>query len=481
MSTHLPTRRLIAVGILGAIVAGDLVAQRGRRGFRRPRPGTTTNTPPPAPKAEKKDIKNYTAITGGTVYVGTGQVIHRATVLLGDSKIIKIGPGIEIPEKAKVIDATGKYVSPGFVIVAARGMGSGSTSDNPADSVNPFDPQMKMGLAAGITSFLSSGGSGNSTPGGTSAVFKCAYGDLKGMVLMHGNVLKMSVPLTMAKMKSFRDLVAKVVKYKAEKDAYDAKAAASGNRENPTRGRTTGRPPSGGTGGRPTGGTTGRAARRGGGAPKPPSGTENILKIMDGKAKLWIRCARGFDNDRIRQAMTIAKLLGVGVVLEDPTTGWSIPEEIAATGSMVVLTPRANVAPDPADPDHTGSNIAMAKILSDVGVPVAVHPPSGRFGGGGIGTGGILGQDLNTPHIDAAFAIRGGLDKRKALRTITLDAAKMMGAETRIGSLEEGKDADVLILDGKPLHYRTFVETAIVNGKVVYEKDKEPFYRHIKR
>ena len=101
--------------------------------------------------------------------------------------------------------------------------------------------------------------------------------------------------------------------------------------------------------------------------------------------------------------------------------------------------------------------------------------------GSGLGTGGILGQDLNTPHIDAAFAVRGGLDNRKALRTLTLDAAKMIGLDARIGSIEKGKDADILILDGDPLHYKTFVETAIVNGKIVYEKDKEPFYSHIKR
>jgi imidazolonepropionase-like amidohydrolase len=67
------------------------------------------------------------------------------------------------------------------------------------------------------------------------------------------------------------------------------------------------------------------------------------------------------------------------------------------------------------------------------------------------------------------------------LRTLTLDAARIIGVDARIGSLEPGKDADVLILDGDPLHYRTFVETAVVNGKVVYEKDKEPFYSHIKR
>ena len=108
-------------------------------------------------------------------------------------------------------------------------------------------------------------------------------------------------------------------------------------------------------------------------------------------------------------------------------------------------------------------------------------PSGGRFGGSGLGTNGLLGHDLHTLHLEAAYAVRGGMDNRKALRTITLDAARIIGADDRIGSIEVGKDADLLILDGDPLHYRTFVETAIVNGKVVYEKDEEPFYRHIKR
>jgi len=77
--------------------------------------------------------------------------------------------------------------------------------------------------------------------------------------------------------------------------------------------------------------------------------------------------------------------------------------------------------------------------------------------------------------------VRGGLDNRKALRTLTLDAAKMLGVDSRIGSLEAGKDADVLILQGDPLHYATFVTTAIVNGKVVYEMAREPLYKHLAR
>jgi cytosine/adenosine deaminase-related metal-dependent hydrolase len=72
------------------------------------------------------------------------------------------------------------------------------------------------------------------------------------------------------------------------------------------------------------------------------------------------------------------------------------------------------------------------------------------------------------------------MSSRIGLRTITLDAARCLGVDDRIGSIEVGKDADILILDGDPLHYKTFVLTAIVNGKVVYEKDKATFYSHIR-
>ena len=168
------------------------------------------------------------------------------------------------------------------------------------------------------------------------------------------------------------------------------------------------------------------------------------------------------------------------MVINNPVTAWSMPHEVAATDSMVIFSPRNRVEPDPANPDSTGSNLATGAILAEAGVPVAVIPPSGRRGSG-VGTGGILGQDLNTPHVDAAYAVRGGMDNRNALRTITLDAAKIIGVDDRVGSLEVGKDADLLILDGDPLHYRTFVQVAIVNGKVVYEKDKEPYFSHIRR
>lgn len=447
---------LLATAVL--LSTADLMAQRRGRGAR----GGPPPQEAPAAAAEKpaegpKKPKTHTAIVGGDVYIGTGQRMTNATVLLGDDKVIAVGTDLELPAGTVVIDAKGKVVCPGFVAVQGNGMGAGRSSPF-VDGVNPFDPEIKQALAAGVTSFLAGSSGGGTNPSGDNAVIKLAYGDVVGMVLQENSVVGMSLPLGAADFDRFQDLIKKTREHQ--------QALAEFQKQKPDPNKK---------------------------PPQAPPGSDKLLKVLAGEAKLWISFGGGGffrrgggggadDRDTIRQAMTLSRLLGAGVVLQRPVCAWEIPDEIAATGSMVILSPRDRTSPDPQDPDHSGSSIASAARLADAGVPVAVTTPSGGYGGGsGVSTGGILGQDLNTPTVDAAFAVRGGLDNRNALRTITLDAARMLGAETRIGSIEPGKDADVLILDGDPLHYRTFVLTAIVNGKVVYEKDKEPFYSHIKR
>ncbi len=418
----------------------------------------------PAKQSEPK----YLAITGADVYVGTGQLMRRATILIADDKIKEVGPGIDLPEGTTILDAEGKVCCPGFVIVKAPNIGGVSLRAGEAkDSCNPFDPQIKLALSAGITAYITQASGGSGLPSGKSAVIKMAFGDLDGMVVQEGTVQSMRVPLSMAKMQALRDAIKKAKEYQKELEEYQAKAAEEGDKGK-------------GKASKEDKGDK-DAKKKGSKKPKAPKGAEDLLKIMDGEAKLWISCRATYDNDRIRQALAIAKMLGRGVILDSPLTAWSMAGEVAASGSMAIIQPRQQMEADPARPDSTGSNMAMARILDAVGVPVAVTPSRSMMGGPTLGTGGILGHDLNTPHMDAAFAVRGGLDNHKALRTITLDAAAICGVEARLGSIEEGKDADILILDGDPLHYKTFVQTAIVNGKVVYEKAKEPFYGHIKR
>jgi len=446
---------------LALFSALDLPAQgrgrRGRRSIQAPPPAPATETPK---KADEKKDKEYLAIVGGDVYVGTGQRLTGATVLVADDKIEKVGHNLELPEGTKVIDAKGKCVSPGFVIVQGSGMGAGFSGPY-KDTVNPFDTSIKQGLAAGITSFLAGSTSSRGRVGGNNAVIKTHYGDIDGMVLTENSVCGISVPLQRTQKEQLKTLIKNCRAYLKAVEDYPAAKAKDPKAK----------------------------------APKKPSGSDKVLAVLQGKAKLWVSFGGGgfnpfrmggggggsSDVDKIREALEVSRMFGKGVVIQKPLSAWLIPDEIANTGSSVIWSPRTRVAPDPKNPDRTGSNLAQAAILAKAGVPVAVTTPSGMFGGGGVGTGGILGQDLNTPHVDAAYAVRGGLANRKALRTLTLDAAEMLGVGDRIGSLEAGKDADILILDGDPLHYSTFVTTAVVNGKVVYEKGKEALYRHIER
>jgi len=81
--------------------------------------------------------------------------------------------------------------------------------------------------------------------------------------------------------------------------------------------------------------------------------------------------------------------------------------------------------------------------------------------------------------MEAAFAVSGGLDEQTALEAITITAAEIIGVADRVGSLQVGKDADIIILDGHPFHHKTFVETTLINGKILYEKSKSIYFSHI--
>lgn len=455
---------------LAALVLMDAIpAQRGNRGRRRNQstPATTEKKPTKAPEkkeVEKPKVKPI-AMTGLTVWIGDGRRLRNATIVIRGHKIEAVGQDLEIPKDAIVRNLSGKHCSPGFLLIGGSGMGANTpaTGEKYEDNLDPFDANIERGLAVGITSFYTESGRGSSMPAGTSAVVKLIPHELDGQVVRENIAYSMRVPLGAAGWRTFQENVEKATKYIKDRQEYEDKKAGGDSSVK---------------------------------APKEDKSLKNLVEVIDGKVKLLVRGSAGGGRRRMpmggrgssldlkgcREAVKIAKLIKQGVILDNPIAGWAIADEIAQSGSSAIILPRMEVAADPTSDEPNGSRFSMPETFYKAGIPFFAQVPPGGFGGGPVlGTGGLLGRDYNTPAFDACFAVRAGLPENLGLATITSWPAKMLGIDDRLGTIEAGKDADLLILDGDPLHYATLVLEAIVNGKVRYEKSKSRIFQSVEK
>ena len=162
-------------------------------------------------------------------------------------------------------------------------------------------------------------------------------------------------------------------------------------------------------------------------------------------------------------------------VIQGCTEGWVVADELGRAGAYAVVTPRTLRDPQEQLAHPNGSSIDNAAILTAAGVQDAIVPANTS-----IDLGGTAGRDLLSLPLEAGFAILGGLDVRRALKGITVVPARLLGIDNRVGTLEIGKDADVVVTDGDLLHYQTFVQYTVIEGKLAYDKQKEIFYSHIR-
>jgi imidazolonepropionase-like amidohydrolase len=175
--------------------------------------------------------------------------------------------------------------------------------------------------------------------------------------------------------------------------------------------------------------------------------------------------------DEIRDMVDLANELGYDIVIEGAIEGWVLAQELGASEVSVIYTPRQRREAQRDRKEDSGSFIESTGIFEEAGVPFAIATLSNS-----ISTNGLAGRDLTSLALEAAFAVRGGADERTALQAVTIVPARMMGLEDKIGSIEVGKDADILILNGSPLDYRTYVEQAIVAGKLAYDRAEDRVY-----
>lgn len=402
---------------------------------------------PSAEKAEKKSAEKKPeihALVGGTVHPVSGPSIHRGIVLLEGSKVLAVGSEIEIPEGAKVHDVSGKHVSPGLVVLEGTLANARASGGSYRHSLDPYARDLEFALSSGITTiqvtaapFFGFFGSSMSSPSGkNNAIIKTTVRDLEGMFVREPASIYLSFRKSMY---SVYDLKKKFRDARAHRQAV---AAAEAKKAKP---------------------------------PKMPRGLDLYVDILADELPTLCQVE---DLETMRTLMEIAEENGIVFTFLGASEGWKIASELASRGVPVAVKARG---PDfnfdlegPLFSDGNMIPIRLPGAYAKDGVRVSLLPYRK-----GVSLDGLAGRDLTAYPLEGAFAVRGGMTESAALRALTIEPARILRIDDRVGSLEKGKDADVLIWDGHPLHYRSFVETAWINGKVYYEHSRSRLFRHL--
>jgi len=415
------------------------------------RPSLANPLPPAKGKLEiPEGVKSGPAfaIRGGTILTMADAPLKNGVILVKDGKIERIGSLISIPQGWPVIDAGEFVVMPGLVSARSYlGITSNWRQQAATDetsrtvvpelevkhAIEPQAPAFHFARELGLTSALVTPGNRNPI-GGQGAVIKTRgivvdkmiVRERAVMVLGMGQSAKRSgqMPSTRMGLASLlRETLVKAQEYKERLDQY----------EKEKKGRE----------------------------PQKDSAMDALLPVLEGKTAVLVHAER---MDDILTALRIADEFKLKLILDGASDGYKVVDEIKKRDIPVILAALFRGAGNIEDRGFTTQNPAA---LATAGVRVAFRAPEGSWTVPAAGTPG--GDLLET----AAFAFKNGMPEDAALKAVTIDAARITGMESRIGSLEEGKDADILILRGHPLQTMSVPEAVFIDGKPVYERRED--------
>jgi imidazolonepropionase-like amidohydrolase len=386
------------------------------------------------------------AITGGTVYTIAHGVHQGHTVLVHEGKIQAIVPDGPLPAGYQRIDAAGRCVLPGFIdartSIGLFGDGSGFqnadheelTEPDTAwlraiDALNPADPAFEDARQAGVTCLLAGPGSTN-VAGGLSAVVKTSGHSVEEMLVRTPAGLQ--VGLGRPPLGAYRD----------KNKLWTRMGVAALLRERLTTARAYLRKKDA-----PAGSPDGQ-----GETPDRDLHLEPYAGLLRRDYPARVRVASAEDT---WTALRLADEFGFDLVLEQLTEGHlaGLPQELARRGVPCVLGPMMKAGRTLETKALTFHTVVA---LAGAGVPLALcsgHPS----------------RPVAFLALEAALAVRAGLDEAAALRAITLDAAAALGLDDRLGSLEPGKEADLFVVEGHPLLPTSRVSHTLIGGRVVYQ------------
>jgi imidazolonepropionase-like amidohydrolase len=376
------------------------------------------------------------AIRGGRIYTVTHGVLEQGVIIIRDGKIQEIGPDAAIPPGARIIEASGAFICPGF-IDAGTNLGTVELEtverddDEPAapvtsqlralDAFNPGNRLIPGVRRDGITAILLRPSRGNLLSGQSAFLRLAGTPDLdvltvKPVAAVHGSLG--DVLRSRSKQGTVYPSTRMGAAALLRQTLSDAKQYLDSELRAGPGAKTSAEPP-----------------------------LAALVPVIKGERPLVIAANR---LDDLLTALRIGKEFGVRIVIDGGAHAWRIKDRLAAGNVPVLLAPRTDLG---TTVETEGARHENAALLQEAGVKIA-------FQSGGI-------QDLGGLLTAAQTAVRFGLAPEAALRALTINAAEIFGVADRLGSLEKGKYADIVIFDGDPTRTAARVRTVIVNGQVV--------------
>ncbi|MGD0701590.1 MAG: amidohydrolase [Trebonia sp.] len=392
---------------------------------------------------------NSIAITGGYVVPIEGPPIPGGTVLVADGKITAVGgPDLKPPPGVPSVGAAGKWVLPGLIDahthLGAREEGEGWAGHDTneltgpvqahvrvLDAINPADEGFRDAIAGGVLAAGVTPGSGNPIGGQTVAI-RCWGLTIDDMVLRSPAGMKSALGENPKRVLGERRVnpSSRLGTAAAIRGALVEAAAYLAKTENPHD----------------------HSDERTAVAPARDLKLEALGRVLRREIPWRQHCHRA---DDIATALRLAAEFGYDLVLDHCTEGYLLASKIAAAGVPAVtgplITARSKV-------ELRNRTMANPGLLAAAGVTVAIatdHPV----------------VPIHLLIVQAALAVKEGMDRDTALRAVTIIPAQIMRVADRIGSLVPGKDADLVIWSGDPLDVMSRAEIAYIAGSEIYRYD----------
>ena len=390
-------------------------------------------------------------IQNATIFTVTQGNIEHGGILIKDGKIAAVGTDLKAPEGAMIIDGTGQFVIPGIIDCHSHIAVDGSVNEggpavssmaNIADVLNPNDISIYDDLAGGVTSANILHGSANPI-GGQTIVIKLRWGKpaselpfqgaLPGIKFALGENPKRSgftpppgipdrYPATRLGVEEvIRQAFIEATEYKKQWDDYNARKAA---------------------------GEPGLVA------PRRNEQLEPLVEVMEGKRYVHSHCYRA---DEILMLMRVAKEFGFKVrTFQHVLEGYKVADEIAASG-----------AGGSTFSDWWGYKVEAydaipynAALMTERGVVVSINSDDAEEA-----------RQLNQ---EAAKSMKyGGMSANDALKMITINPAIQLGIDKRVGSIEVGKDADLVIYNHNPLSVYAVAQKTLIDGQIYFDRQHD--------